>query len=40
MPDEAEVHGLLVLMLLHDSHRAARLRDGELVPLAEQDRSL
>jgi RNA polymerase sigma-70 factor (ECF subfamily) len=40
MPDEAEVHGLLALMLLHDSRRAARLRDGELVPLAEQDRSL
>jgi len=39
MPDEAEVHGLLALMLLHDSRRAARLRDGELVPLAEQDRS-
>ena len=40
MPDEAEVHGLLALMLLHDSRRAARFRDGELVPLAEQDRSL
>ncbi|HEY6297544.1 MAG TPA: DUF6596 domain-containing protein, partial [Streptosporangiaceae bacterium] len=40
MPDEAEVHGLLALMLLHDSRRAARVRDGELVPLAEQDRSL
>ncbi len=40
MPDEAEVFGLLALMLLHDSRRAARLRDGELVPLAEQDRSL
>ncbi len=40
MPDEAEVHGLLALMLLHDSRRAARLRDGELVLLADQDRSL
>ncbi len=40
MPGEAEVHGLLALMLLHDSRRAARFRDGELVPLAEQDRSL
>jgi RNA polymerase sigma-70 factor (ECF subfamily) len=39
MPAEAEVHGLLALMLLHDSRRAARFRDGELVPLAEQDRS-
>ena len=40
MPDEAEVHGLLALMLLHDSRRAARFRDGEIVLLAEQDRSL
>jgi RNA polymerase sigma-70 factor, ECF subfamily len=40
MPDEPEVAGLLGLMLLHDSRRAARVRDGELVLLAEQDRSL
>ncbi len=40
MPDEAEVHGLLALMLLNDSRRAARVRDGELVLLADQDRSL
>jgi RNA polymerase sigma-70 factor, ECF subfamily len=40
MPDEAEVHGLLALMLLHDSRRAARFRDGEMVLLADQDRSL
>ncbi len=40
MPDEPEVHGLLALMLLHDSRRAARYRDGELVLLAEQDRRL
>jgi RNA polymerase sigma-70 factor, ECF subfamily len=40
MPDEAEVHGLLALMLLTESRRAARLRDGELVLLADQDRSL
>ncbi|MFI6535802.1 RNA polymerase sigma factor [Nonomuraea sp. NPDC050547] len=39
MPDEAETHGLLALMLLHDSRRRARFRDGELVLLAEQDRS-
>jgi RNA polymerase sigma-70 factor (ECF subfamily) len=40
MPDEAEVHGLLALMLLHDARRAARFdRDGELVLLADQDRS-
>jgi RNA polymerase sigma-70 factor, ECF subfamily len=40
LPDEPEVHGLLALMLLHDARRAARLRDGELVLLADQDRSL
>ncbi len=41
MPDEAEVLGLLALMLLHDSRRAARTRaDGELVLLDDQDRSL
>jgi RNA polymerase sigma-70 factor, ECF subfamily len=40
MPDEAEAHGLLALMLLHDSRRGARFRDGDLVLLAEQDRSL
>ena len=40
MPDEAEVHGLLALMLLHDSRRDARFRDGDLVLLADQDRSL
>jgi RNA polymerase sigma-70 factor (ECF subfamily) len=39
MADEAEVHGLLALMLLHDSRREARVVDGQLVPLAEQDRS-
>ena len=40
MPDEAEVHGLLAMMLLHDARREARFRDGELVLLADQDRSL
>ncbi|HEX5852501.1 MAG TPA: sigma-70 family RNA polymerase sigma factor, partial [Solirubrobacteraceae bacterium] len=40
MPDEPEVCGLLALMLLADSRRAARVRDGELVLLADQDRSL
>ena len=39
MPDEPEVHGLLALMLLHDARREARFRDGELVLLADQDRS-
>jgi RNA polymerase sigma-70 factor (ECF subfamily) len=40
MPDEPEAHGLLALMLLHDSRRDARFRDGEIVVLADQDRSL
>jgi RNA polymerase sigma-70 factor, ECF subfamily len=40
MPDEAEVHGLVALMLLHESRRAARIRDGELVLLRDQDRAL
>ncbi|MFL6037693.1 MAG: RNA polymerase sigma factor [Gaiellaceae bacterium] len=40
MPDEAEVHGLLALMLLNDARRDARFRDGRLVLLADQDRSL
>jgi RNA polymerase sigma-70 factor, ECF subfamily len=40
MPDEPEVAGLLALMLLQDSRRAARVRDGEIVLLADQDRSL
>ncbi|MBB2923050.1 RNA polymerase sigma factor [Cellulomonas cellasea] len=39
MPDEEEVVGLLALLLLVDSRRAARAgTDGALVPLAEQDR--
>lgn len=38
--DEPETHGLLALMLLHDSRRAARIVSGALVPLAEQDRCL
>jgi RNA polymerase sigma-70 factor (ECF subfamily) len=40
MPDEHEVHGLLGLMLLHESRRGARFRDGELVLLADQDPEL
>lgn len=40
MPDEPEVFGLLALMLLHDSRREARVRGGEIVLLADQDRSL
>jgi RNA polymerase sigma-70 factor (ECF subfamily) len=40
MPDEPEVQGLLAMMLLLEARRAARFRDGELVLLGEQDRSL
>ncbi|MGO9973745.1 MAG: RNA polymerase sigma factor [Solirubrobacteraceae bacterium] len=41
MPDEPEVLGLLALMLLLHSRRAARTTvTGELVPLPQQDRSL
>jgi RNA polymerase sigma-70 factor (ECF subfamily) len=40
MPEEPEAVGLLALMLLIDSRRAARLSpEGELVLLADQDRS-
>ena len=41
LPDEPENMGLLALMLLQDSRRAARVNDrGELVTLEEQNRSL
>jgi RNA polymerase sigma-70 factor (ECF subfamily) len=40
MPDEPEPRGLLALLLLIESRRAARTTpDGSLVPLGEQDRS-
>lgn len=40
MPDVPEVMGLLALMLLSDSRRAARVgSDGSLITLAQQDRS-
>jgi RNA polymerase sigma-70 factor (ECF subfamily) len=39
LPREPETHALLALLLLHDARRDARVRDGELVLLAEQDRS-
>ncbi len=40
LPDEPEVAGLLALMLLTDARRPARTGPhGELVPLAEQDRT-
>jgi RNA polymerase sigma factor (sigma-70 family) len=41
LPDDPEVAGLLALMLLTEARRPGRTTaDGELVPLAEQDRSL
>jgi RNA polymerase sigma-70 factor (ECF subfamily) len=40
MPDEAETHALLALMLLHDARREARFERGAVVLLADQDRSL
>ncbi|MBV9603715.1 MAG: RNA polymerase subunit sigma-24 [Solirubrobacterales bacterium] len=40
MPDEAEAHALLALMLLGHARSAARFRDGELVLLDDQDREL
>jgi len=40
-PDDTEVAGLLALMLLTDARRRARTGpEGELIPLAEQDRTL
>jgi RNA polymerase sigma-70 factor, ECF subfamily len=40
MPDEAEVWGLLALMLLHDARRDARVApDGRYLALDQQDRS-
>jgi len=41
MPDEAEPRGLLALMLLHNSRRAARVDAvGDLILLEDQDRTL
>jgi RNA polymerase sigma factor (sigma-70 family) len=41
LPQDAEVAGLLALMLLTDARRAARTgRHGELIPLQKQDRGL
>jgi RNA polymerase sigma-70 factor (ECF subfamily) len=39
MPDEAEVHGLHALLLLQDARRDARVVDGALVLLDDQDRA-
>ncbi|MGH8549643.1 MAG: RNA polymerase sigma factor, partial [Methylococcales bacterium] len=41
LPEQSEASGLLALMLLHDSRRAARTSpNGDLILLDEQDRSL
>jgi RNA polymerase sigma-70 factor (ECF subfamily) len=40
MPDEADAHALLALMLINHARSAARFRGGELVLLDDQDRSL
>ncbi len=41
LPEDGEVGGLLALMILTDARRPARTGpDGELIPLAEQNRSL
>jgi predicted RNA polymerase sigma factor len=41
LPNDAEVAGLLALMLLTDARRTARSgKNGELIPLDEQDRTL
>src|SRR5437879_12632402 len=41
LPEDSEVAGLLALMLLTDARRPARTGpDGELIPLAQQDRTL
>jgi RNA polymerase sigma factor (sigma-70 family) len=40
LPDDAEVSGLLALMLLvHARHRARTSPEGSLIPMAEQDRN-
>jgi RNA polymerase sigma-70 factor, ECF subfamily len=39
LPGEPEVTGLLGLMVLIEARREARVRNGQLVPLGEQDRS-
>jgi RNA polymerase sigma factor (sigma-70 family) len=39
LPDDAEVTGLLALMLLTEARRTARTNADELVPLQEQDRT-
>ena len=40
LPEEPEAYGLLALMLINDARRDARFRDGTVILLADQDRSL
>jgi RNA polymerase sigma-70 factor (ECF subfamily) len=40
MPDEAEARALLALMLINHARSAGRVREGEIVLLDDQDRSL
>ena len=39
LPEEPEVAGLLGLLVLTEARREARVRNGQLVPLGEQDRA-
>ena len=39
LPEEPEVAGLLGLLVLTDARRESRVRNGQLVPLEEQDRA-
>ncbi len=39
LPEEPEVTGLLALLVLTEARREARVRNGQLVPLDEQDRA-
>jgi RNA polymerase sigma-70 factor (ECF subfamily) len=39
LPEEQEVAGLLALLLMSEARRPARVRNGQLVPLDEQDRA-
>jgi RNA polymerase sigma-70 factor, ECF subfamily len=39
LPEQPEVTGLLALLVLTEARREARVRNGQLVPLAEQDRA-
>jgi RNA polymerase sigma-70 factor (ECF subfamily) len=39
LPEEPEVAGLLGLLVLIEARREARVRNGQLVPLSEQDRA-